>query len=94
MKSIINIILFIALALFCFSWFNSNNPGRNDPTTIPYIGQIIAQGEAQIKQANDYLSNNPGNIVGYLQNNEQLIAIWEKVVIILQTGMPQMQNNG
>ena len=92
MKSIINLIIFVALILFCFSWFNSNNPGLNDSTAIPYLGPIIAQGEEQIRQAGDYISNNQGNIIGYLQNSEQLNAIWEKVGIILQTGVPQFQN--
>lgn len=93
MRSIINIILFVGLIWFCFYWFTDNNPDRNDPTKIPYIGAWIEKGTEKYAEIQFYLDSGQGNFWDYWKYSDEVRRVTDKFQEIYSSAEGSYQPN-
>lgn len=85
MRFIVNVLLFLILAGFCFYWFNDSNPDRNDPSKIPYVGSAFGLMSEKYAEIQFYLNSGQGNFWDYLENTEEVRVITDKFKEIYET---------
>lgn len=91
MRLIINVLLFLILTGFCFYWFNDSNPDRNDPSKIPYVGNIFGLVSEKYAEIQFYLNSGQGNFWDYLENSAEVRDIVNKFKEIYKTGKEQYE---
>jgi hypothetical protein len=91
MRFIVNTLLFLLLVSFCFYWFNDGNPDRNDPTKIPYVGDLLTVANDKYAEVRFYIDSNQGNLWDYLENSSEIRTITEKLTEIYEAARGHYQ---